>query len=127
MSSAGWPVRRAPAVGAAEHFRPPTGRRATQCLRPAIAPQVSTPDGNRMIFAAYERPSDGRGRDKLFLLERVRVIRHGRAVQYAALGVVVGAAAMHCATVIPDNEVADGPVVLIDELWLGCERDQFLD
>jgi hypothetical protein len=44
-----------------------------------------------------------------------------------ALGVVVGTTAMHRAAIVPDDEVADGPAVLVDELRLRRGGNQLLD
>src|SRR5258705_382262 len=52
MLLAGSPACRAQAVEPSAHSRPPTGRRATQCPRLAIAPQKSARGGRRVMIAA---------------------------------------------------------------------------
>ena len=81
---------------------------------------------DRRAQSRSRRSSRGGG-DQPILFERVGDIRHGRAMQYAALGVVIGAAAMHRAAIVSHHDVADRPAVPIDELRPGRERDQFLD
>src|SRR5260370_35108961 len=52
MSPARSPACRAQAAEPSAHSRPPTGHRATQCPRLAIAPQKSARGGRREMIAA---------------------------------------------------------------------------
>jgi hypothetical protein len=56
---------------------------------------------DRLFRGGLGNVSAGGDRHQRLLIERVGVVRYGRAMQHAALGVVVGAAAMHRATVVP--------------------------
>ena len=82
--------------------------RITGCLR----------DGGDGSGAARRELRDVRSlreRAQPFLFERIGDVGHGRAVQHAALRVVIGAATMHRAAIVPHHEVADRPAVLVDE------------
>jgi len=71
--------------------------------------------------------SAGSRRAETFLLTSIDFVRDSRAMQHTALDIVIGTAAMHCAAIVPHDEVADRPMVPIDELRLRGEGNQLLD
>src|SRR4029077_18371762 len=88
-------------------------RRNDACAGPAALLSPSA--------AAARLRSNNRSCSRLSGLVQARSDIEGRrAAQIARMGIVVRAAAMHRAAVVPDDEITHPPFVAVDEFGPGC-------